>query len=130
MKEIRLGPQHKPTGRTRHLVGGAPIAKPSALRIVSYDGDPGFYLLYLDTEGKELTDTYHDTLEAALDQAEWEFGVTPDEWESCVGSRMEKTKSVTSSGPSTSRRGIRPCARSRIFQTTAKPSGRASASPG
>jgi hypothetical protein len=50
------------------------------LRISQYVGDPGFYLLYLDAEGNELTDTYHETLEKAMSQAEWEFDVRPDEW--------------------------------------------------
>ena len=46
-----------------------------------FEGSAGYYLLYLDSEGNELTDTYHDTLESAFDQAEWEFRVQPAEWE-------------------------------------------------
>jgi len=37
--------------------------------------------LYLDAEGNELTDTFHDTLDGALAQAEFEFGAKPNEWE-------------------------------------------------
>jgi len=54
---------------------------PSELRIVKFQNDPGFYLLYLDDGGNELTDTYHENLERALEQGNWEFNVKPDEWE-------------------------------------------------
>jgi hypothetical protein len=43
--------------------------------------DPGYLLLYLDEDGEELTDTYHESLEKALDQANWEFNIEPDEWD-------------------------------------------------
>jgi hypothetical protein len=39
------------------------------------------YLLYLEVAGQETTDTDHEAIEAALRQAHWEFGVTPEEWE-------------------------------------------------
>lgn len=67
-------------GKTRHMRNGEPLAAPAALRIVQYASDPGFYLLYLDSGGHELTDTYHDTLDDAMSQAEWEFAVTPGQW--------------------------------------------------
>ena len=41
----------------------------------------GVLSLYLDAKGDELTDTYHDSLEEALAQANWEFNVDPDEWQ-------------------------------------------------
>lgn len=47
---------------------------PAALRISQYQGDAGFYLLYLDLDGEEITDTYHMTLQDAFEQANWEFG--------------------------------------------------------
>jgi hypothetical protein len=79
---ITLGSSHVSTGKTRHIHGAAEIPAPHQLRIVKYEGDPGYYLLYCDESGKELTDTYHDTLDAAMLQATWEFNVQPDEWES------------------------------------------------
>jgi hypothetical protein len=54
---------------------------PSELRIVSYPDDNGYYLFYCDGNGVEMTDTYHESIERALSQAEWEFEVKPDEWE-------------------------------------------------
>ncbi len=80
LRYVRLGPQHRPTGKTRHYLGTCELPPPSELRIVQYTEDPGYYLLYFDEEGEELTDTYHDTLSQAMEQAEWEFGVRPDEW--------------------------------------------------
>jgi hypothetical protein len=43
--------------------------------------DQGYYLLYLDENGDEVTDTYHETLESALAQAKWEFNVEVEDWE-------------------------------------------------
>jgi hypothetical protein len=68
------------TGRARHARNGEPLPTPAALNIVQYASDPGFYLLYLDNDGHELTDTYHDSLSEAMAQAEWELAVTPRQW--------------------------------------------------
>jgi len=35
----------------------------------------------LDEAGTELADTYHDTIEQAISQAEFKFGVKQNEWE-------------------------------------------------
>jgi hypothetical protein len=40
----------------------------------------GFYLVYLDQLGLEVTDTLHDSLNSAFGQAEFEFGLTEVEW--------------------------------------------------
>ncbi|ERJ27865.1 hypothetical protein UNSW2_2009 [Campylobacter concisus UNSW2] len=37
-------------------------------------------MLYLDKFEEEQADTYHETLEDAFGQAEFEFGVKKDEW--------------------------------------------------
>jgi hypothetical protein len=78
--ELELGAVHLPTGKTTHYHGGAVLPAPSSLRIAQYPGDSGYYLLYLDAFGEELTDTYHDDLASAMAQAEWEFGAKPSEW--------------------------------------------------
>ncbi|GAB1689264.1 hypothetical protein [Krasilnikovia sp. M28-CT-15] len=84
---VQLGPQHRPTGLTRHYYGvpggdRAEVPPPVSLRIVQYEGDePNAYLFYCDESGEELTDTYHDTIADAMDQAEAEFGVQHHEWE-------------------------------------------------
>lgn len=80
--KIRLGERHTPTGKTHHYVGGVQAPVPVELRIIQYPEDEGYYLFYCDGAGKEFTDTYHATVEEAKAQAEWEFSVKPEEWES------------------------------------------------
>jgi hypothetical protein len=62
------------TFRTRHTVNGQEIEIIDALAIARYETDPGFYLFYCDDDWRVLTDTYHETMESALSQAEFEFG--------------------------------------------------------
>jgi hypothetical protein len=81
LRRVQLGPLHQPTGKTRHFYGSETLPPPSELRIVKYSDDPGFYLFYCDSNGREFTDTYHETLEAAMLQADWEFAVKRNEWE-------------------------------------------------
>ena len=80
IRRVRLGAGHAPTGRTVHRRGEAEIPVPAELRIIQAAGESGCYLVHLDAAGAELTDTFHDTLEDALAQAEWEFQVRPGEW--------------------------------------------------
>ena len=68
------------TGNTTHYDGNKILPQPLALSIVQYDGDSGFYLFYLDESGKEQTDTYHESIEDAFNQAEFEFGVKKEDW--------------------------------------------------
>jgi hypothetical protein len=77
---VSLRPEHFATGRTRHMVRGTEMPHPAQLRIVQFQGDDGYYLLYCTEAGDELSDTYHNRFDHALAQAEWEFGVTPAEW--------------------------------------------------
>ncbi|MBI3551618.1 MAG: hypothetical protein HY077_03805 [Elusimicrobia bacterium] len=80
LKQIRLATAHVPTGKTRHSKGSRELPPPAEFQIVKYPDDPGFYLLYLDERGKEQMDTLHDTIDAVLSQAKWEFKINPDEW--------------------------------------------------
>jgi hypothetical protein len=56
------------------------MPKPASLVIAQRDDDPGYYLLYLDEENGEMTDTYHTALDGAFAQANAEFDVVRDEW--------------------------------------------------
>jgi len=90
-RKIKLKPHHRPTGKTRHteavitadndVIPGPELPAPHALAITQLPGDFGHYLLYLDENGQEITDTYHESLQDALEQARWEFNVEPDDWE-------------------------------------------------
>jgi len=80
LMSVRLRPWHVPTGRTTHIRNGSELPVPVQLQIAEFDDDPGFYLLYLNEIGEELTDTYHDSVEQALSQAALEFGVVESQW--------------------------------------------------
>jgi hypothetical protein len=79
--QIELGESHPPTFKTRHYHGNKVERPASFLQIAGYPDEEGYYLLYLDELKKEITDTFHETIEAAMQQAEWEYGVRPTEWE-------------------------------------------------
>ena len=81
LRQIRLGPNHQETGKTHHFQGEKRLPAPTFLQVVQYPEDPGFYLLYFDEDWQELTDTYHESLKDALEQATFEFGTKPAEWE-------------------------------------------------
>lgn len=70
-----------PTGGTRHTFDGVEVGVPAMLRIVQLVGDSGYYLIHFDGQGGEISDTYHEAIEDAMKQAEWEFGVKPEEWQ-------------------------------------------------
>lgn len=79
----------RPTGATKHLyativdgelVPGRPMASFAALVIVRYKSDAGYYLIYLNDAGEEMTDTWHETLEDALNQAEHEYEGIASKW--------------------------------------------------
>lgn len=74
----------RPTGATKHsygdlvdgeIVAGGPLGPFAALAIQG--DDSGYFLLYLDADGSPVTDTWHETLDDALEQAEFEYeGIT------------------------------------------------------
>jgi hypothetical protein len=82
LRRVDLGPQHH-ASRTRHTLwdkdGDRSFPPFVSLEIASYREDKGCYLLHICGDGIG-TDTWHETIEQAMDQAEWEFGVTPEEW--------------------------------------------------
>jgi hypothetical protein len=66
----------QPTGKTRHVVGGFEVKEFAALAIAKYDGESqGVYLYYCDPSWNVITDTWHEDVAAALDQAHFEFGL-------------------------------------------------------
>lgn len=77
----------KVTGRTTHLQGVRVVGKfevvavpdPKAVEIVEQDG--AVYLLRFDQNGECVADTWHETIEAAKEQASFEFGVEERDWE-------------------------------------------------
>ena len=67
-------------GTTTHRVGGVVVGEFGSLKVCRYADEGGVYLLYLDPAGNEVTDTFHDEIDGALAQANFEFGITRDAW--------------------------------------------------
>jgi hypothetical protein len=63
----------EPTGATRHVERGVQLGPAAALAIARYEREEGFYLFYLDAEGAVATDTFHESVDAALGQAAFEY---------------------------------------------------------
>lgn len=73
------------TGKTRHVVNGVMLTQmPQKLVILQFDGALDYYLIHLDESGEELTDTNHDSIESAMDQAKFEFLVEREQWKHCL----------------------------------------------
>jgi hypothetical protein len=77
----------KVLGRTRHAQGhmeGDRVVDDGVLPAPAWvqiepDGD-AYLLVYLDANGDSITDTWHQTLDDAKGQAEFEFGITEPDW--------------------------------------------------
>jgi hypothetical protein len=66
----------QPTGKTRHVVGGDEVGDFAAVAIARYDEEPtGVYLFYCDRGWNVVTDTWHEDVESAVQQANFEFGL-------------------------------------------------------
>lgn len=80
---VELGAHHLRPGRAKHQLKDASglhdFPPFIALEICTPSPERGFYLMYEPEKGQG-TDTWHQTLDDAFDQAEWEFGVVREEW--------------------------------------------------
>jgi hypothetical protein len=79
VRRASLGLGHLRTGNTRHYRDGELVATPVSLIVVEFGPDQ-YNLIHLDEAGKELTDTFHESIEDAFRQAAFEFRVSPGEW--------------------------------------------------
>jgi len=61
-------------------MGNKELGMPSKLQIAQYINGTGFYLFYLDAHDSIMTDTYHESIEGAIDQALWEFNIEEKDW--------------------------------------------------
>ena len=77
---VILDSRHIKTGNTEHWVGGQILEEVYGLAICKYDNDTGYYLFYCNRNWETITDTFHDTVEDAKDQAEFEFSNTVSTW--------------------------------------------------
>lgn len=76
----------KVIGNTTHLQGArsagdlkvTPVSYPKTVEVVEQEG--AIYLLRLDDRGECVADTWHETIEAAKAQANFEFGIEDGDW--------------------------------------------------
>lgn len=61
------------TDKCRHFVAGQLMEPAAGLAICQYADGPGFYLLYCDDAWDVVTDTWHESMERAMGQAEFEY---------------------------------------------------------
>ena len=75
-------------GKTRHMVGlplelGAPdppIDMPPTKYVLLQELDEGIFLFRFAEDGADAGDTWHETTEDAMHQAEFEFGISGSSW--------------------------------------------------
>ena len=68
-----LDQRHRPTGACRHVVDGEPQAPFAGLAICQYESEEAYYLFYCDEDWNAVTDTWHQSLAEAREQAEFEY---------------------------------------------------------
>jgi len=62
----------QPTGKTLHV--GFDVNSFAALAIAQYEAEPsGVYLFYCDADWNVMDDTWHEDVDAASEQANFEF---------------------------------------------------------
>ena len=68
--------QAQPSGKTKHVVDGVVVSRFASVAIAKYDGgSEGVYLFYCDDYWNVVTDTFHDDVVSAVQQAHFEFGL-------------------------------------------------------
>jgi hypothetical protein len=80
LRRLTLAARHRRTGNTRHYGPPGELPPPVELQIVRYSDALGYYLFYMNEEGVEQSDTWHETMDGAMDQAEFEFKVRRNDW--------------------------------------------------
>ena len=65
--------RHKFTGGCKQIVGGQLMGAMAGLAICQYEGEDYYYLFGCNESWESVTDTWHQSLDEALDQAEYEY---------------------------------------------------------
>lgn len=73
--------RHTHTGNTRQIVNGAVLGAASGLAICQYPGDQEVYLFGCDAHWASQSDTWHQCVADAKDQAEFEYAGTAATWQ-------------------------------------------------
>jgi hypothetical protein len=70
----------RPTGNCKHWVHEQMVGPARALAICQYEGETGYYLFSCDSRWQVLTDTWHETMEDTLRQADFEYEEITMNW--------------------------------------------------
>lgn len=73
--------RHCPTGNCRQIVAGVVQGPAAALAICRYEGEDGCCLFGCDAAWNSVTDTWHQTIEDAKAQAEFEYAGVSATWQ-------------------------------------------------
>jgi hypothetical protein len=72
--------RHRPTGGCRNYVAGELMGPAAGLAVCRYEGDSAVYLFGCDEDWNAVTDSWHETLEEAKSQAEFEYEGVSATW--------------------------------------------------
>jgi hypothetical protein len=61
------------TGRTEHIHVGQSVNPTVGLVICKYENEEGFYLFGCDSDWESVTDSWHESIDDAIEQADWEY---------------------------------------------------------
>lgn len=73
--------RHRHTGNCKQIVGGVLQGSAAWLAICQYDGADSYYLFGCHPPTDTLTESCHQSLENAKEQAEFEYEGVSDTWE-------------------------------------------------
>jgi hypothetical protein len=85
LAHTKPGTSLTPRAAARHYQDGVAIDGIVRLEIVGETG--GVYLFHFDAEGRNRIDTWHDTVEEALDQAAFEYSLDRAAWDFVTSER-------------------------------------------
>lgn len=77
----KIDERHDHTGNCKQIVAGVLMRAAFGLAICQYEGEENYYLFGCDENWNTLTDTWHETLEEAKEQAEFEYEGTHQTWQ-------------------------------------------------
>ena len=75
--------RHRHTGECKHEISGVVMGRAKWAAICQYGNDPGYYLI-LCYESDDLSDSYHETIDEAREQAEFEYEGVTQTWETAT----------------------------------------------
>lgn len=80
LEYLTLTDKEKRTGNTTHHIVGKKHTDYHGLAICQYENEDGVYLFYCNSDWIELTDTHHEDIDSAKDQASYEFEGLENKW--------------------------------------------------